>query len=190
MIRNRTDLALRLTDALSHNTPDLLRYLERRLNRDDAADALADLMTIGWRRANTLPAAPEQARMWLFGIARHVVANAARTERRQSNLAERLRETLRTTPAEVRSIDEDAEVRDAIARLAPDQAELVRLIHWEGFSIAEAGKILGISASTARTRYQRARADLKAALSLHGDTQIYARDNPRAIVAAAQSEQR
>ena len=188
-MRKPTD-STRLTEALSLNAPDLLRYFERRLNRDDAADALADLMTAGWRRVNALPAGPEQMRMWLFGIARNVIANAARGERRQANLAERLRDILRTTPKEARSIDEDVEVRDAIARLAPDQAELVRLIHWDGFSIAEAGRILDLSASTARTRYQRARADLKAALSLHGDAQINARDNPRAIVAAAQSKQR
>lgn len=64
-----------------------------------------------------------------------------------------------------RSADDGLEVRDAIRRLSAEQAELVRLVHWEGFTIAEAGSILGVPASTARTRYQRARGDLRAALS-------------------------
>ena len=56
-------------------------------------------------------------------------------------------------------------MRDAIGRLSSAQAELVRLIHWDGFAIVEAAQILSIRPSTARTRYQRARADLKTALS-------------------------
>ena len=49
---------------------------------------------------------------------------------------------------------------EAIDRLPSEQAELVRLIHWEGFTVVEAAGVLGISESTARGRYQRARANL------------------------------
>ena len=122
-------------------------------------------MLAAWRRVDSTPHEPEQSRMWLFGIARHVVTNAVRSERRRWSLTERFREVLRTSPTEGRPADEGAEVRDAIGRLSPAQAELVRLIHWDGFAIAEAAQILSISPSTARTRYQRARADLKTALS-------------------------
>jgi len=155
----------RLTDALAAASPDLLRYFQRRLAVDDAADGLAELMLAAWRRVDSTPHEPEQARMWLFGIARHVVTNALRGERRQWRLTERFREVLRTSPTEGRPADEGAEVRDAIGRLSSVQAELVRLIHWDGFAIVEAAQILSIRPSTARTRYQRARADLKAALS-------------------------
>ncbi len=57
-------------------------------------------------------------------------------------------------------------MRDAIDRLAPDLGELVRLVHWERFSLAEAAELLGIPASTARGRYQRAKDDLRIALSV------------------------
>ena len=154
----------RLTEALTAASPDLLRYFQRRLPIDDAADGLAELMLAAWRRVDSTPPGAEQSRMWLFGIARHVVTNAARSERRRWNLTERFREVLRTSPTEGRPADDGAEVRDAIGRLSPAQAELVRLIHWEGFAITEAAQILNISPSTARTRYQRARADLKTAL--------------------------
>ncbi|TFD48488.1 sigma-70 family RNA polymerase sigma factor [Cryobacterium frigoriphilum] len=154
-----------LTEALTAAAPDLLRYFQRRLPIDDAADGLAELMLAAWRRVDSTPLGAEQSRMWLFGIARHVVTNAARSQRRRWTLTERFREVLRTSPTEGRPADDGADVRDAISRLTPTQAELVRLIHWDGFAITEAAHILSISPSTARTRYQRARADLKTALS-------------------------
>lgn len=60
--------------------------------------------------------------------------------------------------------DEGAEVRDAIARLDPDLAEIVQLVHWERLSLAEAAEVVGIPASTARGRYQRAKERLRSAL--------------------------
>ena len=158
-----------LTAVLDRDAADILRYLERRLGTEEAADALAEVMMAAWRRADAVPANAEHARMWLFGIARNVVANAERSERRRWNLTERLRGTLAAAQRGGLPADAGIEVRDAIARLSPDQAELVRLIHWEGFTVAAAGAILAIPASTARTRYQRARADLKEALSTNSE---------------------
>ncbi|WP_460802792.1 RNA polymerase sigma factor [Microbacterium sp. GXF6406] len=150
---------------LAQNSADVLRYADRRIGTEDAADALAEVMLTAWRRIDSLPHEHEQARMWLFGIARNVIANATRSEHRRGRLAQRLRGALASGIMHGNPADHGLEVRDAIARLPDEQAELVRLVHWEGFSIADAGAILGIPASTARTRYQRARADLKEALS-------------------------
>ncbi|WP_258070135.1 RNA polymerase sigma factor [Clavibacter michiganensis] len=164
MNRPRETTAARLSDTLTRNYPDLLRYLGRRLPHDDAADALADLMMTAWRRIAKLPGDDEGARMWLFGIARNVIITSQRTERRRQSLTDQLRAALATAPRDAQPADEGADVRDAIERLAPEQAELVRLIHWDGFTITDAGQILGINPSTARTRYQRARDDLRTAL--------------------------
>jgi RNA polymerase sigma factor (sigma-70 family) len=163
--RDDASTSARLTHAIGLAAPDLLRYLERRLSREDAADALAEVMMTAWRRVDSLPRDDEDARMWLFGIGRNVVANSARGERRRWSLAERFRDVLRAAPTEGLPADEGIEVRDAIARLSADQAELVRLIHWDGFTIAEAARITGTHASTARTRYQAARTALRTALS-------------------------
>lgn len=61
--------------------------------------------------------------------------------------------------------DDGAEVRDAIDRLPTDLAEIVRLVHWGGFTIAEAATLTGTPASTARGRNQRAREVLRDALT-------------------------
>jgi len=151
-----------LTDALAAASPDLLVYLQRRVGPDDAADLLGETMVVAWRRARELPAEPERARMWLFGIARGTLLNHARGERRRWALADRIRGHLAASAAA--PADEGVEVRDAITRLAPDLAELVRLVHWDGFTLAEAAELLRIPASTARGRYRRAKEELRTAL--------------------------
>lgn len=154
----------RLTDALAGSSADLLAYLRRRVQPEDAADLLAETMVTAWRRVADLPADEERARMWLFGIARNTLLNHARGQARRWRLADRVRDLLvRHAPAPA-GPEEGAEVRDAIARLDPELAELVQLVHWDGFTLAEAAEITVIPASTARGRYQQARQKLRAAL--------------------------
>ncbi|MFB7250530.1 RNA polymerase sigma factor [Microbacterium sp. NPDC056234] len=158
-----TDAAL--IAAFEASAPDLLGYLSRRVGPDDAPDLLGETMVVAWRQVRKLPDDPERARMWLFGIARGTLQNHARGERRRWTLADRIRGQLRedaTSPA----ADAGAEVRDAIDRLEPDLAELVRLVHWDRMSLTDAAEMLGIPASTARGRYQRAKEHLRAALSM------------------------
>lgn len=56
----------------------LLGYALRRCDSpEDAADVVAETFTIAWRRATDMPAGP-QARLWLYGVARRVLANGTR----------------------------------------------------------------------------------------------------------------
>lgn len=153
----------RLTVVLRDNSADLLRYFLRRLDREDAADATGEVMTIAWTRVDALPKAPDEARMWLFGIARNVLLHARRSQVRRSNLTAKLRSalSLRSTPP----ADTGIEIRDAIDGLEADLAELVRLVHWDGFTIVDAASLLGIPPSTARGRYQRAKEVLRETLA-------------------------
>jgi RNA polymerase sigma-70 factor (ECF subfamily) len=159
----------RLTAALGAASADLLAYLQRRVGLDDAPDLLGETMVVAWRRVGELPHDPERARMWLFGIARGTVLNHARGERRRWALADRIRVNAGTDAASP-AADEGADVRDAITRLEPDLAELIRLVHWERFSIAEAAEVLGVPASTARGRYAKAKEQLRAALGVTAGT--------------------
>lgn len=139
---------------------DLLRYLERRVGADDAPDALSETMTIAWRRASSIPTTTEDARLWMFGVARNVVLNTVRGQRRQDLLAERLRETVDPIQAVDPSSDVDLDVRAALDRLAPELGEIVRLVHWDGFAVSEAARILDVPATTARSRYAKAKREL------------------------------
>ena len=149
--------------ALATHGPDVLRYLQRRAG-DEAADLLGSTMLIAWRRRKQLPSDPESARRWLFGIARMTLKGHGRDEARRVRLTARVREQL-APPAEV-DHPEALDVRQAIPSLPETQAELVRLVHWEGFSLADAAQVMGLNASTARGRYQRARQELALTLQV------------------------
>ncbi len=153
-----------LTSVLAADSPALLNYLQRRVGIQDSPDLLAEVMVIAWRRIAVVPKDPEQARMWLFGVARNVLTDHARGERRRWRLADRIRSRTAAADATTTSVDTNYEVRDAVSRLPPELAELVRLVHWDGFTLADAAELTGVSASTARGRYQRARAQLRVAL--------------------------
>lgn len=151
-----------LTQVLFASSEDLLRYFLRRLGREDAADALAEVMATAWVRADSIPMEPEAARMWLFGIARNTLMHVHRGNLRRSRLADRLRSSLSSATAP--PADSGLEVRHAVDQLDEDLAELVRLVHWDGFSLAEAAVLLAIPPSTARGRYQRAKEAIRVAL--------------------------
>jgi RNA polymerase sigma-70 factor, ECF subfamily len=147
--------------------PDLLAYFERRVNPpEDAADLLGETLLIGWRRASAIPADAERARMWFFVTARNVLANYRRGVRRRSEVADRLRtEVHRVSRLETAVSWSGTPVAEAISALPEELAELVRLVHWDGFSLVEAAQLLGVGDSTGRSRYARARVLLSQALT-------------------------
>lgn len=160
----RPEQAAALRAALEASADGLLHYFERRVDRrEDAADLLADAMLQAWRRADALPNEAERQRMWLFTIASNVLANQRRADRRRTALVERLRSQLR--PDQVPDTSEGVDVRDAVQRMPEAQRELLMLVHWDGLSIAEAAEVLGLNASTARSRHAAALQQLRLALS-------------------------
>ncbi|GAA3041226.1 RNA polymerase sigma factor [Streptosporangium longisporum] len=71
------------------NYADILAYVRRRTDsHEDAADALAETFATAWRRLDGIPEGGD-ARLWLFGVARRVLANGRRAESRRSELVER-----------------------------------------------------------------------------------------------------
>jgi RNA polymerase sigma factor (sigma-70 family) len=155
-----------LSGALASNAHSLLAYFERRLRfREDAADLLSETMLQAWRRVDALPSGDAaQQRMWLYTIAANVLANHRRTVKRRAALADRLRDHIAASPKGA-DPSEAVTVRDAVLRLDAAHRELVMLIHWDGFTIAEAAELLGLNRSTARGRYAAARETLKDALT-------------------------
>jgi RNA polymerase sigma-70 factor, ECF subfamily len=143
---------------------DVLAYFARRVEPvADAADLLADVLLVAWRRRDIIPVEATEARMWLFGIARRTLANHRRGRIRHDALAERLRGE---TVLQVES--EDHELRRYEAELllesvGPLDREILTLVYWDGFRLDEVARILGRNASTVRARHARALARLRRA---------------------------
>lgn len=156
----------RLLETFELAAPNLLRFLIRRVEPpEDAADVLAEVFVVAWRRRRQLPTEPDQLAGWLYGTARLVTQNHQRTSHRAAKLAERLRLELSASTVAVEdhaeSVAETDRIHRALLTLPPQNAELVRLVHWEGLTVAAAAVALKVSPSTARSRYQSARAKLR-----------------------------
>ncbi|ADB33205.1 RNA polymerase, sigma-24 subunit, ECF subfamily [Kribbella flavida DSM 17836] len=140
----------------------LLGYALRRVGSpDDAADVVAETMLVAWRRIDDVPA-DETARLWLYGVARRVVANHRRGHLRRESLAVRLRQHLaETTPDAADLIGSTTVIRQGLAAMSDDDRELLMLTAWDGLELREAAVVLGVPARTIRTRLHRARARLR-----------------------------
>ena len=149
----------------SHSRPVLGYALRRLERREDAADALAEVMLVAWRRLDDVPREPD-TRLWLFGVARGVIRNLSRSRVRQVRLGERLRaevaDAWRHGPGDAWA--ENEAVRAAVARLGDDDREVLLLTAWEGLKPSEIARVLDLSPATARTRLHRALGRLKAEL--------------------------
>lgn len=152
----------RLEQLFREHSRALLGYLLRRADDpDDASDALAEVMLVAWRRLDDVPPG-DQARLWLFGVARRVLANARRSAERRLRLGERLRRELASAPLPDPEDEHEAEaVRAAVRRLPDAYREVLLLNAWEGLRPAEIATVTDVAPATARTRLHRARHQLR-----------------------------
>ncbi|WBQ08482.1 RNA polymerase sigma factor [Kribbella sp. CA-293567] len=141
---------------------ELLGYALRRCGSpDDAADVVGDTMLVAWRRLGEVPS-DGTAKLWLYGVARRVLANQRRGGVRRERLGERLRhELVQVVPDPADATESGTVLRAAIAKLGDDDRELIMLTTWEGLEPSEAALVLGVPARTVRTRLHRARARLR-----------------------------
>jgi RNA polymerase sigma-70 factor (ECF subfamily) len=146
----------------SHHRAILAYALRRTTRREDAADIVAETFLVAWRRLGDVPVGDEL--LWLYAVARRVLANAHRGERRLDALAHQLRLELRSLDVPATEHPRADEVRSAIATLGPQDRELVQLAYWEDLSPSQIATVLEVPASTVRVRLHRARNALRAAL--------------------------
>jgi RNA polymerase sigma factor (sigma-70 family) len=136
-----------------HHRAVLAFALRRTSLEADAEDAVAETFAVAWRRVTRLPE-PEAALPWLLATARRVLANQHRGTGRRLRLALRIGAQPREVPA---IHDVETPALEALARMRPEDQELLRLLVWDGLSQAEAGVALGISANAVGVRLSRAR---------------------------------
>jgi RNA polymerase sigma-70 factor (ECF subfamily) len=153
-------------------------YAVRRVGPgEDAADVVAEVFTIAWRRLARIPEPPAD-RLWLYGVARRVVAGKLRSARRLRQLTVRLQASHAGRHPGAQAQDSaacldrglaDGTERDrlvaAIARLRPAEREALALVLWEELSHAEAARVLGCSVNAVAIRVHRAKTRLREALS-------------------------
>lgn len=145
-----------LTRLYEEYSDDVFRYAVRRLaTREDAEDVLVEVFTVAWRRRTVVP---EQALPWLYRTAANTIAHIIRGDTRRGRLQARL---TAVTPLHSEDPVPDPDLASALARLAPADAEILRLWAWEGLEPTEIAEVLDTSPGAARTRLSRAKSRLR-----------------------------
>ena len=161
--------------------PDLLRFVQRRADRDQAEDVVAEAFLVAWRRLDELPDRDEDARAWVFGIARNTLLNERRGQRRRDALGVRLADP---TVASAGDCDADLvasriDLAQAWGALPAGHQEVLALAVFEHLRAPQAAAVLGISAVAFRLRLSRARRELRKHLNRlpqESGTPVFARE--------------
>jgi RNA polymerase sigma-70 factor (ECF subfamily) len=135
--------------------------LRRAASPEDAADAVAETFLIAWRKFDDMPGNDETL-LWLYGIARRVLANRRRSEKRRAAANERL---VRELAIELGHVADQASVHDpevelarsALTSLKDKGREALLLVVWEELTPTEAARVLRCTPNALRIRLHRAR---------------------------------
>jgi RNA polymerase sigma-70 factor (ECF subfamily) len=150
-------------DALfAEHYEEVLAYVVRRAPVANAEDALAETFLVAWRRADQLPDDPLP---WLYGVARRVLSNPRRGDRRRRALTARLiSRSLDSGPRWEPPDGLSLELVEGLASLSEHEREAGLLVAWEGLDPARAAVAAGCTAAAFRVRLHRARRRLSGAL--------------------------
>jgi RNA polymerase sigma-70 factor (ECF subfamily) len=160
----------RVVAAVEAHAADILSYLARRVDPpEEAADLLSDVLTVLWKKAGVLPTNEQEVRPWMFGVAHKTLQRHYRSRSRQRAIADRLRSMLSVTEHPGLASDERLDLRRAVAGLDRIDRDIIGLVHWEGFTLAEASRVMGMKEGTVRSRYHRARATLRTRLTAESE---------------------
>ncbi|MEU8864052.1 RNA polymerase sigma factor [Streptomyces umbrinus] len=150
----------------------VMAYCLRRASEAAAHDAVAEVYAVAWRKRRQLPADDEEAVLWLLGIARRVLANQARSQRRWARLLMRVAERAEPDPppaADPYGAEDAGDAGDglaaALAQASDADRELLRLAYWDDLSRGDIATVLGISVGAVDTRLHRARQRLRQRLA-------------------------
>ncbi|MFE4256002.1 RNA polymerase sigma factor [Streptomyces sp. NPDC056910] len=147
--------------------PDIHRYAARRLGDHAAEDVTADTFLTAFRVRARYDASRASARPWLYGIAAHLIGKQRRKEVRG------LRALARTGQDPVAAgwvedtadlVADRAPLADALAALSAADRHVLLLVAWADLTYQEVAEALGIPVGTVRSRLNRARRKVRAAL--------------------------
>lgn len=144
------------------DAPRVAAYARRHVGAQLSADVVAETFATAWRRWGDLPDPPLP---WLIGAARKIMANERRSARRRQALDLRIRLLTDIAAHVVEDSFETAFHRDEalrqLAMLSEDHREVLLLVAWDGLTITDAAKALGIKPDAFRARLHRARKALE-----------------------------
>jgi RNA polymerase sigma-70 factor, ECF subfamily len=163
----------RFAELFDRHAAHIHRYVARRLGRDVAGDLVAETFLAAFGKRHGYDPSRPDARPWLYGIATNLVGQHRRDEVRRYRLLLALPpEPIEACPADRVAAHVSAQavrrpLAEAVADLSAGDRDVLLLVAWEQFSYDEVAAALQIPVGTVRSRLNRARRQVRAAL---GDT--------------------
>ena len=163
-------------DVYERHFTEIHRYIAGRLGRDVADDIAADTFVIALHKRDGFDASRGTVRAWLYGIATNLVARQRRAEqRRYRALARAGAQDLADGPEDrvlslVAAEGLQPRLAAALARLSPEERDVLLLVALADFSHEEISQALGIPYGTVGSRLNRARKKIRTALGQGGPT--------------------
>jgi RNA polymerase sigma factor (sigma-70 family) len=162
----------RLERLFTDHAPDVLAYALRRTDRATAEEIVAEeivaeVFVVAWRRGDRVP--EQDPVLWLYGVARRLLANERRAVRRRAALTTALGALARDRTAAPPPVAASSPLLTALAALRPADREVLMLTAWEGLDGTAAATVLGCTPQALHTRLHRARTRLAAELARSDD---------------------
>jgi RNA polymerase sigma factor (sigma-70 family) len=138
-------------------------YLERRVGREAAEDLLGDVWAAAFEYRRTYDRSFAEARPWLYTVA----LNRLRQYWRSRSPVDLVPDVTRLAagwdpwPAVDVRVDGRTALRAAVAGLKHDEREVLMLVAAEDLTVADAARVLGLPAGTARRLLHQARTALR-----------------------------
>jgi RNA polymerase sigma factor (sigma-70 family) len=156
----------------------LYRYVARRLGDGAADDVVAETFLDAFRHRHRYDLSRGDARPWLYGIAANVIGKHRRSEIRMwralartgiDPVAEELDDRVDNR---VSASAAQRELAAALADLTDGDRDVLLLVAWADLSYEEVAAALHIPVGTVRSRLNRARRKVSAALGGHDPTSL------------------
>jgi RNA polymerase sigma factor (sigma-70 family) len=134
-------------------------YLARRAGRDAAEDLLGDVWAAAFESRRTYDRSFAEARPWLYGVALNQLRRYWRSRPAEDLVPDvtTLAKGWDPWPAVDSRVDTQTVLRAALAKLKPEEREVLTLVAWEDLTVAEAARVLGMPAGTGRRLLHQAR---------------------------------
>jgi RNA polymerase sigma-70 factor (ECF subfamily) len=134
-------------------------------DRAAAEDVAQDVFVRAWRRAGAYDARRGAVLGWLLGITRNAAIDVLRLKRAQPVDPQALADLVQLEPGGGGlGYEERDHVRQALARLAPEQRRALVLAVYFGRTAREIGELEGVPIGTAKTRIRAAMIRLRESL--------------------------
>ncbi|WP_436535293.1 sigma-70 family RNA polymerase sigma factor [Actinoplanes sp. HUAS TT8] len=157
----------RMTDLHTRHAAALLTYLTGFTggNRPSAEDLVQETMLRAWRHLDTVPEEDENARRWLFTVARNVAIDSLRRKRARPPEVDLLDTDTAFVDCTVETVVAVDALRRGIRGLSSMHRRILSELYVQGRTAGETAERLGVPIGTVKSRAHYAMRSLRAAVT-------------------------